>query len=423
MLNTWWSRAQAVIPGGVNSPVRSFKGVGGEPLFFKQGQGAYLIDINDKRYIDYVGSWGPLILGHAHPEVVEAVKSAAEKGLSFGASTTAEVELAELITRLMPSIERFRLVNSGTESTMTALRLARAYTKKQKILKFEGCYHGHHDALLAKAGSGIATLGIPDSAGVPPALVESTLTLPFNDIEKVKSLFQREGDQIAAIIIEPIAGNMNCIPARKEFLNVLRELADAYASILIFDEVITGFRVALGGAQSLYNIKPDLTTLGKIIGGGLPIGGVGGKKEIMDLLAPKGPVYQAGTLSGNPISVTAGLATLKILQNPDVYSQLENLTKTLMQGFERISKEKGISLKTRHIGSMFGLFFTEEIGLPNNYEEVKKGNLKLFQTFYHHMLGEGIYFAPSMYEVGFVSLAHTEKEIDATLKAIKSNLT
>ena len=419
ILKTWWSRAQAVIPGGVNSPVRSFKGVGGEPLFFKQGQGAYLIDINDKRYIDYVGSWGPLILGHAHPQVVEAVKSAAEKGLSFGASTTAEVELAELITRLMPSIERFRLVNSGTESTMTALRLARAYTKKQKILKFEGCYHGHHDALLAKSGSGIATLGIPDSAGVPPALVESTLTLPFNDIEKVKSLFQREGDQIAAIIIEPIAGNMNCIPARKEFLNVLRELADAYASILIFDEVITGFRVALGGAQSLYNIKPDLTALGKIIGGGLPIGGVGGKKEIMDLLAPLGPVYQAGTLSGNPISVTAGLATLKILQNPDVYSQLENLTKTLMQGFEKISKEKGISLKTRHIGSMFGLFFTEEVGLPNNYEEVKKGNLKLFQTFYHYMLEEGIYFAPSMYEVGFVSLAHTENNIKTTLEKFK----
>ena len=419
ILKTWWSRAQAVIPGGVNSPVRSFKGVGGEPLFFKQGQGAYLIDINDKRYIDYVGSWGPLILGHAHPQVVEAVKSAAEKGLSFGASTTAEVELAELITRLMPSIERFRLVNSGTESTMTALRLARAYTKKQKILKFEGCYHGHHDALLAKSGSGIATLGIPDSAGVPPALVESTLTLPFNDIEKVKSLFQREGDQIAAIIIEPIAGNMNCIPARKEFLNVLRELADAYASILIFDEVITGFRVALGGAQSLYNIKPDLTALGKIIGGGLPIGGVGGKKEIMDLLAPLGPVYQAGTLSGNPISVAAGLATLQALQKPDVYSQLENLTKTLMQGFERISKEKGISLKTRHIGSMFGLFFTEEIGLPNNYEEVKKGNLKLFQTFYHYMLEEGIYFAPSMYEVGFVSLAHTENNIKTTLEKFK----
>jgi len=319
----------------------------------------------------------------------------------------------------MPSIERFRLVNSGTESTMTALRLARAYTKKQKILKFEGCYHGHHDALLAKSGSGIATLGIPDSAGVPPALVESTLTLPFNDIEKVKSLFQREGDQIAAIIIEPIAGNMNCIPARKEFLNVLRELADAYASILIFDEVITGFRVALGGAQSLYNIKPDLTALGKIIGGGLPIGGVGGKKEIMDLLAPLGPVYQAGTLSGNPISVAAGLATLQALQKPDVYSQLENLTKTLMQGFEKISKEKGISLKTRHIGSMFGLFFTEEVGLPNNYEEVKKGNLKLFQTFYHYMLEEGIYFAPSMYEVGFVSLAHTENNIKTTLEKFK----
>ena len=419
ILKTWWSRAQAVIPGGVNSPVRSFKGVGGEPLFFKQGQGAYLIDINDKRYIDYVGSWGPLILGHAHPQVVEAVKSAAEKGLSFGASTTAEVELAELITRLMPSIERFRLVNSGTESTMTALRLARAYTKKQKILKFEGCYHGHHDALLAKSGSGIATLGIPDSAGVPPALVESTLTLPFNDIDKVKSLFKSEGDQISAIIIEPIAGNMNCIPARKEFLNVLRELADAYASILIFDEVITGFRVALGGAQSLYNIKPDLTALGKIIGGGLPIGGVGGKKEIMDLLAPLGPVYQAGTLSGNPISVAAGLATLQALQKPDVYSQLENLTKTLMQGFEKISKEKGISLKTRHIGSMFGLFFTEEVGLPNNYEEVKKGNLKLFQTFYHYMLEEGIYFAPSMYEVGFVSLAHTENNIKTTLEKFK----
>ena len=419
ILNTWWSRAQAVIPGGVNSPVRSFKGVGGEPLFFKQGQGAYLIDINDKRYVDYVGSWGPLILGHAHPEVVEAVKSAAEKGLSFGASTTAEVELAELITRLMPSIECFRLVNSGTESTMTALRLARAYTKKQKILKFEGCYHGHHDALLAKAGSGIATLGIPDSAGVPPALVESTLTLPFNDIEKVKSLFQREGGEIAAIIIEPIAGNMNCIPARKEFLNVLRELADTYASVLIFDEVITGFRVTLGGAQSLYNIKPDLTTLGKIIGGGLPIGGVGGKKEIMDLLAPLGPVYQAGTLSGNPISVAAGLATLQVLQKPGVYSQLENITKTLMQGFEKISKEKGISLKTRHIGSMFGLFFTEETGLPNNYEEVRKGNLKLFQIFYHHMLREGVYFAPSMYEVGFVSLAHTENDIKTTLEKFK----
>lgn len=412
----WWKRAQTVIPGGVNSPVRAFRGVGGEPLFFKAGEGAYLIDVDNKRYIDYVASWGPLILGHANPVVVEAVQQTATHGLSFGAPTPLEVELAELICHLMPSIKRVRLINSGTEATMTALRLARAFTKREKIVKFEGCYHGHHDALLTQAGSGVSTLGIPGSAGVPEALVRSTLTVPFNDCEAVTAVFKEHGNDIAAIIVEPIAGNMNCVPGSERFLQTLRKLADEYHSVLIFDEVISGFRVALGGAQAVYDIQPDLTTLGKIIGGGLPVGAVGGREEIMNLLAPLGPVYQAGTLSGNPIAVSAGLATLKELQKPGVYSQLEQLTQQLLAGLEQAAQDANVPLKTRYVGSLFGLFFTDH-ALPNNNSEVKKGHLELFQMFFHEMLKQGVYFAPSMYEAGFVSLAHTEQEITKTIEA------
>lgn len=411
---SWWNRAQAVIPGGVNSPVRAFHGVGGEPIFFKSGRGAYLSDVDGKEYIDYVCSWGPLILGHAYPAVISAVQQAASEGLSFGAPTPREVELAELICHLMPSIEKVRLINSGTEATMTALRLARAYTKRDKILKFAGCYHGHNDALLVDAGSGVATLGIPGSAGVSDALVKSTLTLPYNDIQKLESLFKEQGESISAIIVEPIAGNMNLVIPDPTFLQALRTCADQYGAVLIFDEVMTGFRVALGGAQSIFNIKPDLTTLGKIIGGGLPVGAVGGRREIMDLLAPLGPTYQAGTLSGNPIAVAAGLANLKELQKPEIYSRLAEATHTLLNGLERVAMQADIRFSTAHVGSMFGFYFTEQ-GVPRNYAEAKLGNPTQFKKFFHAMLKRGVYLAPSMYEAGFVSIAHTPDVIEKTI--------
>ncbi|MFU8797998.1 MAG: glutamate-1-semialdehyde 2,1-aminomutase [Gammaproteobacteria bacterium] len=391
-----FQRAQNVIPGGVNSPVRAFKSVGGEPVFFRRGKGAYLWSEDGKRYIDYVGSWGPLILGHAPSHVLAAVHHAVEQGLTFGAPTELEVLMAETITRLMPSIEMVRMVNSGTEAVMSAIRLARGFTARNKILKFDGCYHGHSDSLLIKAGSGLLTLGVPDSAGVPNEFLQHTLTATFNQLDQVEKLFEMHGEEIAAIIVEPIAGNMNCVPPIPGFLEGLRKICDTYNSLLIFDEVITGFRVALGGAQALYKIKPDITILGKIIGGGMPVGAFGGRREIMEQLAPLGPVYQAGTLSGNPVAMAAGLATLQQLQQGGVYETLEENTRTLVSGLAPYT------VKTEQIGSMFGLFF----------ETTEK-----FKQFFHGMLNQGICFAPSPFEVGFVSTAHQIDDIHTTLEA------
>jgi glutamate-1-semialdehyde 2,1-aminomutase len=411
-----FQRAQLVIPGGVNSPVRAFKGVGGQPLFFKQGQGAYLVDVEGKRYVDYVGSWGPMILGHAHPLVMNAVHDAVIHGLSFGTPTEYEVQIAETITRIMPSIEMVRMVNSGTEATMSAIRLARGYTKRNKILKFEGCYHGHSDSLLVKGGSGMLTCGTPSSAGVPNSIVEHTLTVSYNNLTQAEQAFNQYGDDIAAVIVEPVAGNMNCILPQPGFLTGLRQLCDKFDSLLIFDEVMTGFRVALGGAQSYYNIKPDLTTLGKIIGGGMPVGAFGGKREIMQYLAPIGPVYQAGTLSGNPVAMAAGLANLQAIQQPGFYIQLEKTTQTLLNGLSERAKTAGVAFLTQHIGSMFGLFFTDELSVTC-YQQAVQTNQQHFKQFFHTMLGQGVYLAPSAFEAGFVSAAHQETEIEHTLLA------
>ncbi len=411
-----FARAQTVIPGGVNSPVRAFKGVGGSPIFFKEGKGAYLYDVDGKRYIDYVGSWGPLILGHAHPKVVEATQQALVKGFGFGAPVEIEIKMAELISHLMPSIQQVRMVNSGTEATQTAIRLARGFTRRNKILKFEACYHGHSDGLLVKAGSGLLTLGIPGCPGVPEDFTRHTLTAPFNDLEAVRTLFSEFGHEIAAIIVEPIAANMNCILPLPNFLAGLREICDEYQSLLIFDEVITGFRVGLSGAQSLYAVTPDLTCLGKIIGGGLPVGAFGGRKDIMQYLAPAGPVYQAGTLSGNPITLTAGFTTLQELRHPNVYTQLQTQTQYLMSNLLAIAKQYGVPLYTQGEGSLFGLFFTEE-GPLSHYEQVIRCNVEHFKQFFYGMLKEGVYLAPSAYEVGFVSTAHTQSVLDETLDA------
>lgn len=410
------TRAQTVIPGGVNSPVRAFKGVGGDPLFFKQGFGPYLIDIHNKKYIDYVTSWGPLILGHAHPLVIQAVQNAVTQGLGFGAPTLIEIEMAELITRLMPSIQQVRMVNSGTEATQSAIRLARGFTGRDKILKFQGCYHGHNDSLLVKAGSGILTLGLPDSSGVPTDIAKHTLTVPFNDLNATKQVFEKWGDTLAAVIIEPVAGNMNCIPPLPHFLSGLRDLCTNHKTLLIFDEVMTGFRVALGGAQSLYNITPDLTCLGKIIGGGLPVGAFGGRLDIMSLLAPNGPVYQAGTLSGNPISLTAGLTTLRELEKPGIYEKLAKTTQVLTDGLMALAMAHSIPFQTNRVGSLFGLFFTQDNPLIH-FDHVTRCNLNHFKHFFHSMLKEGVYFAPSAFEAGFVSIAHTESVLDCTLEA------
>lgn len=412
-----FARAQTVMPGGVNSPVRAFHGVGGTPIIFKQGKGPYLIDLEDKKYVDYVCSWGPMILGHAHPIVQEAVIKAAGLGLSFGASTLIEVEMAECLSLLMPSIEKVRMVSSGTEATQSAIRLARGFTGRTKIVKFQGCYHGHSDSLLVKGGSGLLTLGLPDSLGIPEDFAKHTIIAPFNDVDAIKHIFETFGKEIAAIIVEPIAGNMNCIPPLPAFLPTLRQLCDQFGSLLIFDEVITGFRVALQGAQALYNIRPDITCLGKIIGGGLPVGAFGGRRDIMDFLAPDGPVYQAGTLSGNPVALSAGLATLKFLQqHPDIYMNLQNRTLSFTTRLKDLSLLHGIPLQTQQIGSMFGLFFTEEDAITN-YNQVQNCNIKHFKQFFHGMLKEGVYFAPSAFEVGFVSLAHTESVLDFTLEA------
>lgn len=410
-----YTLAKQHIPGGVNSPVRAFNGVGGVPVFVKKALGPYLFDQNDKRYIDYVGSWGPMILGHAHPNVLKSAQETMVKGLSFGAPTLLEVKMAEKICSLVSSIQMVRLVNSGTEATMSAIRLARAYTNRTKILKFAGCYHGHADSLLVNAGSGALTLGIPSSPGVPEDLARHTLAAEFNDIESVTAFFERFPNEIAAVIVEPIAANMNCVLPQSEFLQRLREVCSHYQSVLIFDEVITGFRVALGGAQALYDIEPDLTTLGKIIGGGMPIGAFGGKKEIMEMVAPLGPVYQAGTLSGNPVSVAAGLATLNEITKPGFYEQLEKNTKYLVEGLMVAAKEFGIPLVINHACGLFGLFFTEQSSVTS-FKDVKNCNVELFQQFFHRMLHNGIYLAPSAYETGFLSLAHKQKDLDHTLE-------
>ncbi|MBN9134209.1 MAG: glutamate-1-semialdehyde 2,1-aminomutase [Nitrosospira multiformis] len=410
-----FEQSQKFIPGGVNSPVRAFKSVGGTPVFFRKGEGAHVWDADDKSYIDYVGSWGPLILGHAHPEVIEAVYATAKNGLTFGAPTEAELEIAELLCRLVPSIEQVRLVSSGTEATMSAIRLARGYTGRNRIIKFEGCYHGHDDALLVKAGSGALTFGHPSSAGVPAETASSTVVLDYNDLAGVEQAFGQFGAEIAAVIVEPVAGNMNLIAPRPGFLPGLRELCTRHGSVLIFDEVMTGFRVGLECAQGLYGTKPDLTTLGKVIGGGMPMAAFGGRREIMQCLAPVGAVYQAGTLSGNPVAVAAGLATLKLVQVPGFYDKLATRTRELTEGLVTAARKHGVVFCAQAVGGMFGLYFRET--LPESYAEVMSCNRDAFNKFFHAMLEEGIYFAPSAFEAGFVSAAHGEAEISKTLAA------
>ena len=411
-----FDQAQQHIPGGVNSPVRAFSGVGGDPVFIKRATGAYIIDNEDKQYIDYVASWGPMILGHAHPDVIRVVKDTAENGLSFGAPTEIETQMADKVCELVPSMDLVRMVSSGTEATMSAIRLARGFTGRDTIVKFEGCYHGHSDSLLVKAGSGALTLGVPTSPGVPAALAENTLTLDYNNLEMVRDCFKQYGDKIACIIVEPVAGNMNCIPPVPGFLEGLREVCDEHGSVLIFDEVMTGFRVALGGVQAYYNIKPDLTTLGKVIGGGMPVGAFGGKREIMEHIAPLGPVYQAGTLSGNPVAMAAGLKTLELISAPGFYDELNVKVNKLVDGILEKAKAAGIAMTSNTIGGMFGLFFTEADNVTD-FQQATKCNIERFKAFYHGMLDEGIYLAPSAYEAGFVSLAHTDEDIQKTIDA------
>ena len=404
------------IPGGVNSPVRAFKGVGGDPVFFSRGEGAWLFDADDKRYIDYVGSWGPMIAGHAHPDVIKAVRDMAAQGLGFGAPTEIETIMADQLCDLVPSMDMVRMVNSGTEATMSAIRLARGFTGRDRIIKFEGCYHGHSDALLVKAGSGTLTLGVPTSPGVPAAVAEYTSTLTYNDLDGINDVFDSIGSEIAAIIVEPVAGNMNCIPPVPGFLEGLRSLCDEHGSVLIFDEVMTGFRVALGGAQQHYGITPDLTTLGKVIGGGLPVGAFGGRRDIMEHIAPLGPVYQAGTLSGNPISLAAGLATLKLTCADGFHQQLDSAAKRLTSGLQAHADKAGIPFTTNQVGGMFGFFFSPEPAITS-FEQVTACDMKRFQAFYHGMLDAGVYLAPSAFETGFISSAHSDAIIDATLDA------
>ncbi len=408
--------AKNLIPGGVNSPVRAFKGVGGTPVFFDRAKGAFLYDVEGRRYIDYVGSWGAMILGHAHPEVVAALTASAEKGLSFGAPTEIEVQMARFLCDKVPSLEMVRLVSSGTEATMSAIRLARGFTGRDKVLKFEGCYHGHADSLLVKAGSGALTLGVPSSPGVPASLAEHTLVLPYNDLESIKELFTQQGEEIACVIVEPVAGNMNCVLPIPGFLETLRELCSQYDSLLIFDEVMTGFRIALGGAQAVYGVTPDLTTLGKVIGGGMPIGAFGGRREVMEHLAPEGPVYQAGTLSGNPVALAAGLKTLELVCEPGFYTKLEEMTEALALGLKERAAALGIGLCVNYIGGMFGLFFTDAPSVTN-FAQVMACDQEKFKRFFHGMLNEGVYLAPSAFEAAFVSAAHDEDTLTATLAA------
>ncbi len=415
--DTLFARAQLTTPGGVNSPVRAFRSVGGSPRFISRAEGPYFWDADDKRYIDYIGSWGPAILGHAHPVVVKAVQEAAARGLSFGAPTEGEIEMAEEICRLIPSIEQVRLVSSGTEATMSALRLARGATGRDKIIKFEGCYHGHADSLLVKAGSGLLTFGHPTSAGVPQDFVQHTLVLDYNNVQQLEDTFRTMGNEIACIIVEPVAGNMNLVKAKPEFLQTMRRLCTQYGAILIFDEVMSGFRVALGGAQSLHNIQPDLTALGKVIGGGLPVAAFGGRADLMRHLAPIGAVYQAGTLSGNPVTVAAGMSTLKLIQAPGFYEQLSAQTNKLVQGLSDAAKAAGVPFCADAIGGMFGIYFGSNI--PTSYAEMLACDKTAFNAFFHAMLDAGVYFAPAAFEAGFVSAQHDDEVIKATVDAAR----
>ncbi len=411
-------QAKTVIPGGVNSPVRAFKAVGGEPIFIDRAKGAYIFDTSGKQYIDYVLSWGPMILGHANQEVLDTVKHKIESGLSFGAPTEIETELAEKIIDVIPSVDKIRFVSSGTEATMSAIRLARGFTGRDNIVKFEGCYHGHSDSLLIKAGSGALTLGVPSSPGVPACLAEHTITLTYNNLEQVEELFKKMGDSIAAVIVEPIAGNMNCIPPAEGFLQSLRKHCSEYGSVLIFDEVMTGFRIGLKGAQGYYDVKPDLTTLGKVIGGGMPVGAFGGRQDIMDFIAPVGPVYQAGTLSGNPVAMSAGLSTLNQLIQQQPYDDLFNKTAALCKGLEDAAEEEGVPFTTNHVGTMWGGFFTEEKSI-SNYQQVMNCNTEKFNQFFHGMLERGVYLAPASYEAGFMSTCHTDEDIRSTINTAR----
>jgi glutamate-1-semialdehyde 2,1-aminomutase len=413
-------RARVHIPGGVNSPVRAFNGVGGEPLFFERAEGACLYDVEGRAFIDYVGSWGPMIAGHAHPDIIAAVQAAAARGLSFGAPCPAEVEMAERLCDIVPALEMVRMVNSGTEATMSAIRVARAATGRDGIIKFEGCYHGHADSFLVKAGSGALTLGVPTSPGVPPAIADLTVTLPYNDIDAVRACLEARGQDIAAIIVEPVAGNMNCIPPVDGFLQGLRDVCDEFGSLLIFDEVMTGFRVALQGAQGLYGITPDLSTFGKVIGGGMPVGAFGGKREYMEQVAPSGPVYQAGTLSGNPVAMAAGLANLSLICQEGFFEALAAKTEQLACGLQQAADAAGVPALTTRVGGMFGLFFTEARKVVN-FAEAGSCDVAAFKAFFHLMLDRGVYLAPSAFEAGFVSSAHTDAQIDATVAAARES--
>ena len=412
-----FTQAKSLMPGGVNSPVRAFKNINGNPIFFEKAQGAYLFDADGNKYIDYIGSWGPMIMGHSHPEIVNAIKNQAELGTSYGAPTSLESDVASLIIENVPSIEKIRMVNSGTEATMSAIRLARGFTNRNKIIKFDGCYHGHVDSLLIKAGSGVSTFGLPDSPGIPEDLAKHTITCPYNDIEAFIKIFNSVKDDLATVIVEPIAGNMGFVPGTLEFLQTIRAYTESNDSILIFDEVMSGFRVSLGGAQEIYNIKPDLTALGKVIGGGLPVGAFGGKKEIMNYLAPEGPVYQAGTLSGNPLAMAAGATLLNLLIAQNPYKELEEKAKVILNGMKEIMISSGIPFSTNQIGGMFGFFFSEE--LPKNIDDVSKTNDEMFSSFINACIKNGIYFAPSKYEAGFISATHGNMEINKTLEIVK----
>ncbi len=411
-----FEQARRHIPGGVNSPVRAFRGVGGTPVFIQRAEGAWMEDVDGKRYVDYVGSWGPMILGHNHPAVVQAVHEAVDRGMSFGAPTAVEVDMADRIAALIPGMDMVRMVNSGTEATMSAVRLARGFTGRDRIIKFEGCYHGHGDSFLVKAGSGALTLGVPTSPGVPAPLADLTMTLPYNDLQAVEQALQQVGEEVACIIVEPVAGNMNCIPPVEGFLPGLRRLCDQHGVVLIFDEVMTGFRVGLTGAQGRFGVQPDLTTFGKVIGGGMPVGAFGGKRAIMEHIAPLGPVYQAGTLSGNPVAMAAGLATLEQISQPGFYEALEEKTATLLEGLRQRAQAAGVAFTTSQVGAMFGLFFTDQPQVTR-FDEVMACDGDAFARFFHAMLAEGVYLAPSAFEAGFVSAAHGEAELQHTLDA------
>ncbi|NCW38063.1 MAG: glutamate-1-semialdehyde-2,1-aminomutase [Proteobacteria bacterium] len=411
-----FNQAKSLMPGGVNSPVRAFKNINGNPIFFEKAQGAYLYDADGNKYVDYIGSWGPMIMGHSHPEVVNAIKKQVELGTSYGAPTSLESDVASLIIKNVPSIEKIRMVNSGTEATMSAIRLARGYTNRNKIIKFDGCYHGHVDSLLIKAGSGVSTFGLPDSPGIPEDLAKHTITCPYNDVEAFIEIFNSVKDDLATVIVEPIAGNMGFVPGTEEFLKTIRSYTETNNSLLIFDEVMSGFRVSLGGAQEIFNIKPDLTALGKVIGGGLPVGAFGGKEKIMNYLAPEGPVYQAGTLSGNPLAMAAGATLLNLLITRNPFTELEEKAKLMLNGMKEIMVSSGIPFSTNQIGGMFGFFFSEE--LPKNINDVSKTNDEMFSSFINACIKNGIYFAPSKYEAGFISATHGNMEIDKTLEVV-----